>query len=379
MRKKVACVVGARPNFMKIAPILEALEPYSEEIGCRLIHTGQHYDERLSSLLFRQLELPEPDMYLGVGSGTHARQTADVMVAFEDDCLREKPDATLVVGDVNSTVACGLVSAKLQIPVVHVEAGLRSRDRTMPEEINRIVTDALSDLLFTTCREADRNLLAEGVPAGKIHFVGNVMIDSLRKFLPKSRPPAVLERLPDRSRFGAITLHRPSNVDDPSILRNLLGAFADISERLPLVFSTHPRTVTRLKELGHDEVDVLAEEGTRLGDSHVWLTPPLGYLEFLYLLDHATVVLTDSGGIQEEATVLQTPCLTLRENTERPITLEQGTNILVGRDPKAILEKLEFILSNGFPEPKIPEKWDGNSSAEIAQILAEWLRKQPGN
>ncbi|NUN98254.1 MAG: UDP-N-acetylglucosamine 2-epimerase (non-hydrolyzing), partial [Candidatus Omnitrophica bacterium] len=373
-RKKFACVVGARPNFMKMAPLMEALRPFSEEVSVQLIHTGQHYDERLSGLLFRQLALPQPNLYLGVGSGSHAQQTARVMMAFEEYCLEEKPDLVLLVGDVNSTLACCLVAAKLLIPVAHVEAGLRSRDRTMPEEINRIVVDALADILFTTCREADENLIREGIPKEKIHFVGNVMIDSLRKFLPQATPPSVLSRLEDPGQFGVVTLHRPANVDDPTTLRALVGSFMEVSANLPLIFPCHPRTHQRLREFGFEVDDSLSEDGSRLGESRVWMVPSLGYLEFIYLLDKAKVVLTDSGGIQEEVTVLGTPCLTLRENTERPITLDGGINTLVGRDPAVIREAMERVLSNGPVQPRVPEKWDGGSSTEIAQILVNWVR-----
>jgi UDP-N-acetylglucosamine 2-epimerase (non-hydrolysing) len=378
-KKRIACVVGARPNFMKMAPLMEALEAYSAEVAVELIHTGQHYDERLSGLLFEQLEIPEPDFYLEVGSESHARQTAHVMVAFEDYCRKQRPDVVVVVGDVNSTLACSLVAAKIPIPVAHVEAGLRSRDRTMPEEINRIVTDVLSDLLFTTCREADRNLLEEGVPREKIHFVGNVMIDSLRKFLPKACPPAVLDRIGTDDGFGVITLHRPSNVDNPETLRTLLKTLGGISAALPLILPSHPRTSSRLMDLGYDEVANLVDEGVRLGTSGIWITPPLGYLEFLYLLDRATVVFTDSGGIQEETTVLGTPCLTLRENTERPITIEEGTNVLVGQDPVSIRTAFEKILATQDRSPRIPEKWEGGSAVEIAQILVKWLTNRAEN
>jgi UDP-N-acetylglucosamine 2-epimerase (non-hydrolysing) len=355
---------------MKMAPLIEALKPYSDQVRVQLIHTGQHYDERLSGLLFEQLELPQPDLYLGIGSGTHAHQTAKVMVAFEDYCFRERPDLVLLVGDVNSTLACSLTAAKLLIPVAHVEAGLRSRDRTMPEEINRIVTDALSDLLFTTCREADENLVREGIPREQIHFVGNVMIDSLKRFLPKARPPRVLQAMGDTGGFGVVTLHRPSNVDEPEILDSLVRVFIELSHRLPLVFPCHPRTAARLTASGLIEDGEVTEDGKRIGES------PMGYLEFIYLLDQAGIVLTDSGGIQEEVTVLGTPCLTLRENTERPITIDQGTNILVGRDTETIRREFHRVLSNGPCEPHVPEKWDGGSSSEIARILVEWLRSR---
>jgi len=376
---KIINVVGARPNFMKMAPLIEALAPFADRVQTQLIHTGQHYDERLSSLLFQQLELPEPDLHLEVGSGSHAVQTARIMVAFEEYCLRERPDLVLVVGDVNSTLACSLVAAKLLIPLAHVEAGLRSWDRTMPEEINRIVTDALADLLFTTCREADENLVGEGIPRERIFFVGNVMIDSLRRFLPKAKPPAVLNRLPDPQKFGLITLHRPSNVDNPLILGPLLEVFERVSRKLPLVFAVHPRTAERMRAMGRVEIESLDEGGVRLGESNLWLTPPLGYLEFLFLMDRAAIIFSDSGGIQEEAIVLGTPCLTLRENTERPITLEGGSNVLVGRDPQAVLRAFETVCADGRPSPRVPEKWEGGSSVEIASILVDWLDRQPPN
>jgi len=375
MKHKIACVVGARPNFMKMAPLIEALQAYPEQLDLGLVHTGQHYDQRLSGLLFEQLELPDPDVYLDSGSGSLAEQTGRVMVAFEDYCQDEKPDLVLVVGDVNSTLACALSGSKAGIPVAHVESGLRSRDRTMPEEINRAVTDSVSDLLFTTCREADDNLIAEGISREKIHFVGNVMIDSLKKFLPKSRRPPILDRLGDSDPFGIITLHRPANVDHPDILRSFVNTFQELSENLPLIFPTHPRTAKQLREIGYEEIVDLNERGVTLGNSEVWLAPPLGYLEFIYLLNRATLVLSDSGGIQEEATVLGTPCLTLRENTERPITLEMGANVLVGRDPQVIRENFMRVLGNGRRDPIIPEKWDGGSSEEIARILVEWLPK----
>lgn len=372
-KKKIACVAGARPNFMKIAPLIEAFGPYSDRFEVQLIHTGQHYDERMSGLLFEQLGLPHPDLYLGVGSGSHAQQTAKIMVAFEEYCLEQKPDLIVVVGDVNSTVACSLVAAKLWIPVAHVEAGLRSRDRTMPEEINRIVTDSLSDLLFTTSRDADENLIHEGVAPEKIRFVGNVMIDSLRKFLPKAQRPVVLDRLDGSAGFGVITMHRPSNVDDPETLKLLMETFIQLSTRIPLLFPCHPRTVGRLRDLGYEGFGKVTDEGERLGQSGIWIVPPQGYLEFLYLLSNAKVVLSDSGGIQEETTVLGTPCLTLRENTERPITLEEGSNVLVGRDPARIRVEFEAVMARGNIEPRIPEKWDGGSSIEIARLVADWL------
>lgn len=372
-KKKITGVVGARPNFMKMAPLIEALRPFSERIQFQLVHTGQHYDERLSGLMFKQLELPEPDHYLNVGSGSHAQQTARVMIAFEEYCLEEKPDLVLLVGDVNSTLACSLTASKMHIPVAHVEAGLRSFDRKMPEEINRIVTDSLSDLLFTTCREADQNLLKEGIPEEKIHFVGNVMIDSLKKFLPKARSPKALTHLNGAPEFGVLTLHRPGNVDDDQILKALIELFIEISENMPLIFPCHPRTADRMRAMGFQFDEPLDENAVRLNGSNLWMTAPLGYLEFIYLLDKARIVFTDSGGIQEEVTVLGTACLTLRDNTERGITIDEGTNLLVGRDPAVIRESFHRVLSNGPCHPRIPEKWDGGTSVEIARILMDWL------
>jgi UDP-N-acetylglucosamine 2-epimerase (non-hydrolysing) len=369
---RIACVVGARPNFMKMAPILEALARFPGDFQTRLIHTGQHYDERLSSLLFGQLGLPEPDVFLGVGSDSQARQTAKVMMAFEDDCGKTEPDLALVVGDVNSTLACALVAAKLQIPLAHVEAGLRSWDRTMPEEINRIVTDSLSDLLFTTSREAGDNLRREGIPADKIHFVGNVMIDSLRKFLPKAQPPAFWNRLGLEENFGLVTLHRPSNVDRPEVFAPLVETLLEISQDLPLLFPCHPRTLDRYLRAGYSDLVISEDCPQPIGSSRLFLVPPQGYLEFLFLLDRAKLVLTDSGGIQEEAVVLGTPCLTLRDNTERPVTLEGGANRLVGNDPNRIRAGFEEFLRAGKQTPHIPEKWEGGSAHEIAHILKDW-------
>ncbi|MCA9412931.1 MAG: UDP-N-acetylglucosamine 2-epimerase (non-hydrolyzing) [Candidatus Omnitrophica bacterium] len=376
MTHRIACVVGARPNFMKIAPLLEALREKDPSLLLDLIHTGQHYDDRLSKFLFRDLELPEPDLYLGVGSGSHAEQTAKVMVEFEKYCEEKRPDLVVVVGDVNSTLACSIVAAKLHIPVAHVEAGLRSRDRTMPEEINRIVTDSLSDVLLTTCREADQNLIAEGVSPKKIFFVGNIMIDSLKKHLPKATPPVVLESLGGGDRFGLITLHRPSNVDTPDRLKNLMEVLIEASKELPLIFPVHPRTQAKMRACGFRLPVDLEDQGTCLPETNLWLTPPLGYLEFLYLLEKSRVVFTDSGGIQEETTVLGVPCLTLRENTERPITIEQGTNHLVGVESDTILSTFQAVLQDEHPIPMTPEKWEGGAALEIADILVDWLRSK---
>ena len=316
---KILNVVGARPNFMKIAPLVEEMKKTPDLQGI-LVHTGQHYDEGMSDVFFRDLGIPVPDVHLGVGSGTHAEQTARVMVEFEKVCIREKPHVVVVVGDVNSTMACTIVAAKLLIPVAHVEAGLRSFDRAMPEEVNRLVTDTLADILFTTSRDADENLKREGVSPQKIHFVGNVMIDTLLKHRQKAAELKVVK--PEK--YALVTLHRPSNVDDPQVLSTILQALEEISKSMPVIFPIHPRTAKRVEEFG------LSMQGIRT-------MPPQGYLEFLNLMSTATIVLTDSGGLQEETTTLGIPCLTLRHNTERPVTITHGTNIMVGPDRVAFL------------------------------------------
>jgi UDP-N-acetylglucosamine 2-epimerase (non-hydrolysing) len=363
-------VVGARPNFMKAAPVLRALAALK---GCKqtLVHTGQHYDANMSDVFFQQLGMPQPDINLEVGSGSHSRQTAEVMTRFEPVVLEHKPDGVLVYGDVNSTVAAALVCAKLLIFVGHVEAGLRSRDRTMPEEINRLVTDQLADLLFTPSEDGDENLLREGVPPEKIHRVGNVMIDTLIRLLPtaEERWPTLCAQLglrengPGRRGYALVTLHRPSNVDSPASLRAIVAALQSIADSLPVVFPIHPRTRQRLSSLALDA-------------SHRSLSfiDPLGYLDFLALQRHAAVVLTDSGGVQEETTFLGVPCLTLRENTERPITVEQGTNILIGQDIERLKQEVQHILQDGpSRQRRVPPLWDGKASERIACVLASRL------
>ena len=344
-------VVGARPNFVKAAPVLRAIR----ERGMRqtLVHTGQHYDGNMSDVFFTQLDIPEPDFNLEVGSGSHASQTAEIMRRFEPVVLERKPDLTLVYGDVNSTVAAALVCSKLLIPVGHVEAGLRSFDRTMPEEINRIVTDRLSDVLFTPSEDGDANLLREGVPKETIHFVGNVMIDSLIRLLPAARN-CPKNGFPER--FALVTLHRPSNVDDFETLRELLSALARVSKDLNIVFPVHPRTRQRITEFGIDS------QNLRLLD-------PLPYIEFLSLQTRAAVVITDSGGIQEETTYLGVPCLTLRPNTERPITVTSGTNILVGDDRGRLIAELGKIMEGKQKKGVTPPLWDGRTGERIANIL----------
>ena len=362
---KILNVVGARPNLMKIAPLMDAFAA-RREISPLLVHTGQHYDENMSDLFFRQLGIPEPDLNLGVGSGSHAVQTAEIMKAFEPVVLEHAPDAVLVVGDVNSTIACGTVAVKLGIPLVHVEAGLRSFDRSMPEEINRIITDAISDVLFCTEKSGVENLLAEGVAKEKIHLVGNVMIDTLMRHREKADASRVLENLElEEGRYAVLTLHRPANVDRRELLGPLVDAFEVIQRDLPLVFPAHPRTRARLQEFG------LAERIAGLPDFRV--LDPVGYLDFLKLMTSAKLVLTDSGGIQEEATILAVPCLTLRENTERPVTIEMGGNQLVGRDPERILKAYRKVASGDVPRPQVPPLWDGKAAGRIVEILSRAL------
>ncbi len=355
-------VVGARPNFMKAAPVLRAL---AEVAGARqtLVHTGQHYDANMSDVFFEQLGLPRPDVNLEVGSGSHSRQTAEVMSRFEPVVLERKPDLVLVYGDVNSTVAAALVCAKLLVPVGHVEAGLRSGDRTMPEEINRLVTDQLADLLFTPSPDGDENLRREGIAVEKIHLVGNVMIDTLVRLQPtaEQRWPALRSRLDlGDNPYALVTLHRPSNVDEPQSLGRIVDALRDIAGWLPVVFPVHPRTRQRLASASATD----GETGPRLID-------PVGYLDFLALQQHATVVITDSGGMQEETTFLGVPCLTLRENTERPITVEQGSNLLIGRDLDRLRMEVARILREGGKRGRIPSLWDGKASARIATAIAD--------
>lgn len=368
---KVLNVVGARPNFMKVAPILEAMKRREAEFTPLLLHTGQHYDEGMSDAFFRDLGLPKPDVYLGVGSGSHAAQTAAVMQSFEPVVLSEQPDWVVVVGDVNSTLACALVCAKLGIRVAHVEAGLRSRDRTMPEEINRLLTDQLSDLLLTPSADADVNLRAEGIPDARIRFVGNVMIDSLFNQLDRAGSSRVREDLGIAgSPYATLTLHRPSNVDDRATFSRILDALEEISRRLPIIFPVHPRTRARIAEL-----NLAARiEGLR----NLRLIEPLGYVDFLRLYSGARLVLTDSGGIQEETTALSIPCLTLRENTERPITVELGTNKIVGTDSAKITEAA-FAALDLVPSTetrRIPPLWDGHTAPRILDALLEGIRDE---
>ena len=360
---KVINVVGARPNFMKVAPIVDAMKRREHEFTPLVLHTGQHYDAMMSDAFFRDLGLPEPDLFLNVGSGTHAAQTAAVMERFEPVVLQEKPDWVLVVGDVNSTLACALVCSKLGIKVAHVEAGLRSRDRTMPEEINRLLTDQIADLLFTPSPDADENLRAEGIPDERIRFVGNIMIDSLMKQLERAKESTIRSSLGVAEKdYAVLTLHRPSNVDNRETLGRILDSLEDIAQRLPIIFPLHPRTRKTIAEFG------LA--GRIEAIKSLSLIDPLGYLDFLRLYSGARLVLTDSGGIQEETTVLGIPCLTLRENTERPITVEMGTNTIVGTDRKRITGAAFAALNNSATQNhRVPPLWDGQTAGRILDAL----------
>jgi UDP-N-acetylglucosamine 2-epimerase (non-hydrolysing) len=369
----VICVVGARPNFMKMAPILRALAAHQPPIPALLVHTGQHYDHGMSHQLFVDLGLPTPDINLEVGSGSHAVQTAEVMKRFEPVIDEHKPSCVLVVGDVNSTLACTLVAVKRGVPVAHVEAGLRSYDRKMPEEINRVLTDQVADRLYTTERSALDNLLREGVAAERVVFTGNVMIDSLMDSRANARSAADTLRthgldpqlLDHPNGYAVVTMHRPSNVDEPEVLRALLETLSTVSKQLPLVFAMHPRTRSNIERFGLNGL---------LDPAAVAILPPQGYLEMVGLMDGAKMVLTDSGGLQEETTALGVPCLTMRENTERPITVEQGTNTMVGRDRAAILGGVAEILAGRGKTGRVPEYWDGQAAKRIAADLWPWLK-----
>jgi len=395
MSLKIISVVGARPNFMKIAAICDAIKEHNgleptRPIENVLVHTGQHYDSNMSDSFFNDLDLPKPDIFLGVGSGSHSVQTAKVMEGFEAVVLNERPDVVLVVGDVNSTVACALVAKKTAYQggngsnegpqLAHVEAGLRSFDRTMPEEINRIVTDSISDILFTTEESANRNLLSEGIKPQQIHFVGNVMIDTLLRHRAKSAESTILNDLhlsgSEAKPYALLTLHRPANVDDPTVFSKMLDVFMEISKTMPIIFPVHPRTLKRIQDadLGDYFVDHFMD-GPDRWDSRVRirLVPPLGYLDFLCLMGEAKLVLTDSGGVQEETTILGIPCLTLRQSTERPVTIENGTNVLVGSDPELIQKGFSKIIRNSGRSvlPRIPQLWDGHAAKRIVKILAD--------
>ncbi len=376
----VFLVAGARPNFMKIAPIYAEMKKHPDFFNPIIVHTGQHYDEKMSKVFFDELKMPKPHIYLGVGSGTHAHQTAQIMEKFEAILLEHRPDWVLVVGDVNSTIACSLVAAKIRYPenkkrpqIAHVEAGLRSFDWDMPEEVNRVLTDHLSDLLFTTCADGDENLAREGISKEKIVFVGNVMIDSLVQFLPLARKSTILKDLSDRfggklaqplreKGFALVTLHRPSNVDSPDSLSMILEAFVEISRELPLIFPMHPRT---RKLMGQLPEAVRRDVETNL----ILLTEPLGYLDFLFLEQAARLVLTDSGGVQEETSFLGVPCLTLRPNTERPVTITEGTNRLIPLEKQAIVAAAREVLDGKTKSGKAIPLWDGRAAERIVAYL----------
>lgn len=366
MLKKVFLIAAARPNFMKVAPLWRALDEGSDLLQPYLIHTGQHYDKNMSDVFFKDLGMPKPDFHLGVGGGTHAQQTAGVMVKFEELCLAEKPDLVLVVGDVNATMATSVTASKLHIPVAHVEAGLRSRDMTMPEEVNRLITDAIADLLLTPSADADDNLRAEGVADNRIHLVGNIMIDSLVRSIEKARNLGTIDKYGVRKgEYGVVTLHRPANVDDPDTLSSLLDVMTNID--LPLLFPLHPRTRAVM-----DQHDLVNRCG--LNASSLQLIDPLGYYEFMNLVTHSKLLLTDSGGLQEETTYLDIPCLTLRPNTERPITISQGTSELATAE--SLPGQIETIMAGNWKKTTVPELWDGQTAPRIVRVLEQFLNKK---
>jgi UDP-N-acetylglucosamine 2-epimerase (non-hydrolysing) len=361
---KILHVVGARPNFMKAQPVVSSLEsiPEVEQI---LVHTGQHYDRNMSRIFFEQLELKEPDVNLEVGSASHSLQTAEIMIRLERFLLERSPQLVLVYGDVNSTLAAALVCAKIGIPIGHVEAGLRSFDRSMPEEINRLLTDQVSDLHFTPSVDGNENLLTEGVSAKRIHFVGNVMIDTLVRLLPRAEsfwPKLADDYGLDSGSFGIVTLHRPSNADDPNLLARIINALAELSESLPLLFPIHPRTEMKLKNMF-----------MHVAHKRLIFLEPLGYLEFLCLQKNAALVITDSGGIQEETSFLNVPCITMRENTERPVTVKSGSNYLVGQDIKRLNSIFHLILAGNAKQACVPPLWDGHAGQRIASIIGQYI------
>jgi len=368
-KKTLVCVVGARPNFMKISPIIKELNKLNDQVLPYLVHTGQHYDQAMKADFFHQLGIPEPDIDLGVGSGSHSEQTANIMLRFEPVLDKIKPFAVLVVGDVNSTIACSLVAVKKQIPIIHVEAGLRSGDREMPEEINRILTDQISDSLFTTERQAESNLNNEGIASDRIHFAGNVMIDTLLANLELAIPFTEtlkayqkVESDIQEGQYALLTMHRPSNVDHPDVLKSLLQSIVSISLKLPIIFPVHPRTQQRIQQEGLAGL---------LASGNIICLPPVGYLQMLGLMKSAKLVLTDSGGLQEETTALGIPCVTLRENTERPITVDEGTNTIVGTDSDKIKACVEDILETGGKSGRIPEYWDGQAASRIVTEIVK--------
>jgi UDP-N-acetylglucosamine 2-epimerase (non-hydrolysing) len=378
---KIIISAGARPNFIKIAPLIDELDRFNNKLrsgsGIKhlLVHTGQHYDNEMSGSFFDDLALPRPDIYLGIGSGSHTEQVSRIMVRFEKVCSRERPDLVVVVGDVNSTVACALTAARLRIPVAHVEAGLRSFDRSMPEEVNRVLTDQISDYLFTTCEDANRNLKREGISEEKIHFVGNIMIDTLLKFAPLINTRNKI--IGDDKEYALLTLHRPANVDNKVVFKGLLGALREISRKIPILFPAHPRTQKQIKIFRYERYFNFLNPrpaGSLNAKKTINLLNALSYTEFLGLMKGARLVLTDSGGVQEETTILKVPCLTLRDNTERPVTVKKGTNIIAGRDPDNIVKAASRALKNRAPYKKNPRYWDGRTAERIVNILAKGLK-----
>jgi len=362
----IILVVGARPNFMKMAPLYDEMK--KRNLPVILLHTGQHYDENMSKVFFEDLGMPKPDIYLGVGSASHAKQTAKIMIDFEEVCEKELPAMVVVAGDVNSTIACALVAKKLSIPVGHVEAGLRSFDMEMPEEINRILTDRISNLLFTPSRDANQNLTKEGMDSKSIKLVGNIMIDSLLNNIEKSEVSTIHQRLKiKKGNYALITLHRPSNVDYEDSLTRIVEALEFIGENISIIFPVHPRTTNMINEFGLE---------SRINQiPNLILTKPTGYLDFLALIKYSNVVLTDSGGLQEETTALGIPCITLRENTERPITVEEGTNTIVGNKTENILKEWKNVVANGGKSGRIPELWDGKTAIRISDIIVNYLKE----
>ena len=364
--KPIIIVVGARPNFMKMAPIHDYLT--SKNLPLVLVHTGQHYDENMSKVFFDDLGMPQPDIYLGVGSGSHAKQTAQIMIDFEEICEKNQPSMVVVAGDVNSTIACALVSSKLNIPVAHVEAGLRSFDMEMPEEINRVLTDRISNLLFTPSTDANQNLINEGANENSIKLVGNIMIDSLLNNIQKAKKSDIHNKLNiTKQEYAIVTLHRPSNVDHRDTLSGIITSFENIGNEIPLIFPIHPRTSQMISKFGFDE---------RINKiTHLKIINPQGYLDFLALIKYSKVVLTDSGGLQEETTALGIPCITIRENTERPITVTEGTNTIVGNKPENIINEWKNISKNKGKKGKIPRLWDGKTAERIGNNIIEYLKE----
>ncbi len=364
MRKKIHLVVGARPNFMKMAPLYREFLKFKDEFEVKLIHTGQHYDQQMSEFFFHDLGLPQPDVYLNVGSGTHGQQTARIMERYEETLLEDKPDIVIVAGDVNSTSACAIDAVKLHIPVAHLEAGLRSFDRTMPEEINRLLTDSISTWLLTPSADANENLLKEGIPAEKIHLVGNIMIDSLRQFKDQAVASDILNRLGiSETQYCLVTLHRPRNVDNFEGLNIILTAFEDIAKRIKLVFPIHPRTLKQLTAFGLEKRAAAIE--------NLMLIEPAGYYDFIKLEMDAKLIITDSGGVQEESTWFGIPCLTLRPNTERPVTVTEGTNQLIRLEASDIVTAAEEILAGNTQKGKIPANWDGKTAQRVVAIFRQ--------